>query len=239
MNAFQLSKINDKLQSAISSTLTVLTSEPWIHTTINMPVATLHAFFSIQMGLVQIIPEIHRSKFHTEVLTIAEDYLTWAPLVQSTLLLEDLHDMSKFQDIQTRFIKLVKESLVISEKPAGNRLSWTIDSFAINMPELASVIDQQNRDIKAALTIPLTTLFNQICGEMQENAQRKGYTITKEECLTVNGIREPKIYWISKAEARQIRDKRTTATIRPCWSSPSQSPKRLRLADSQTSDDML
>ena len=239
MNAFQLNKINEKLQSAIGSTFTVLTAEPWTPTTINLPVATLHAFFAIQTGLIETIPEIHRSKFHTEVLNLASEFLNWSPLLQTTLLLEDLHAMPKFTVIKEKFTTLVGDALVIGDKPAGNKLSWSIDCFAINVPELATTIAAQNQAIKLAITSPLHVLFNQIAGELQQNAQRKGFTVSREECLTVGGIREPKIYWISKKEARQIRDKHQTVRIRATWSSQSQSPKRLRLTDSQTSDEML
>ena len=239
MNAEQLNKINNQLESVVSSTLRVLMTDELDVTTVNLPVPTLHAFMSIVVGLVELIPDIHKSEYHRMLSKLAENYLDLSIQLENTLLLEDLYDIDSFKLFKTNFITHIDQSLVTGEKSFGVRNNASIAYYAMNLPELANQIQEQKRELDMVVRTPLATLFNQISGELQANAQRKGYTVTRAECITTNGIREPTVYWTSKITARQLRDSSINTLIRPGSTQSTQSPKRIRLSDSQYSDEML
>ena len=71
MNSEQLNRINSDLEAVVSSTLKVLMTDEIDPTTVNLPVPTLHAFMSIVMGLVELIPKMHKSQFHLKLANIA------------------------------------------------------------------------------------------------------------------------------------------------------------------------
>ena len=239
MNAEQINEINTKLESVVSSTLRVLMTDELDYTTVNLPVQTLHAFMSIVVGLVELLPQIHQSKYHTELVKVAASYLELSTQLENTLLLEDLYDIEGFKLFKTRFITLADQSLVSGDSSFGVRSNSSIAYHAMNLPELAAIIQDQKRELELVIRVPLANLFNQIAGEMQADAQRQGFTLSRVECITTNGIREPTVYWTTKPAARKIRDANVNALIRPGSTQSSQSPKRIRLSDSQFSDDMF
>ena len=239
MNSEQINAVNNHLESVVSSTLRVLMTNELDLNTVNLPVPTLHSFMSIVIGLVELLPTIHQSKYHTELTKVATEYLKLSIQLENTLLLEDLYDIESFKMFKTHFITLVDESLVTGESSFGIRSNSSIAYHALNLPELAKIIQEQKREVDVVIRTPLARLFNQIAGEMQTNAQRNGYTLSRIECVTTNGIKEPTVYWTTKPTARQIRNANANVLIRPGSTQSTQSPKRIRLSDSQLSNDMF
>ena len=239
MNAQQLNDINDQIQNTLSATLQVLKVNEIDPATVNFPVPTLHAFMSIIVGVVELIPSLHKTNFQESLANLAKMYLEISQLWDTNLLLEDLYDLDQFKSFRTQMLTLIDFGLVSGKTPFVNRASLSSIAFqASNLPELADIIAQQDRKLCQTVRTPLSKLFNQIAEKMQRHAQDKGCTLTREECITADAIRNPKIYWTTKVTARQIRDKTLQVHIRP-ESSQSQSPKRIRLSDSQLSSDML
>ena len=239
MNAEQLNAINTSLEDVVSSTLKVLMINELELTTVNLPVPTLHAFMSIVIGLTELLPELHRSGYHNKLVEVATSFLNLSIQLENTLLLEDLYDLETFKLFKTQFITLIDQSLVTGDSSYGTRSVSSIAFHATNLPELAKIIQDQKNELKTVIRTPLAKLFNQIAGEMQANAQRSGFTLSRIGCVTTNGIKEPTVYWITKPTARQIRNANANVLVRPSSTQSSQSPKRLRLSDSQYSDEML
>ena len=240
MNANQLNLINTRLQDVISPILNILHMDVWKPRTVNLPVQTLHAFMSIICGLVELIPAIHRSPFHLKIDQLAKEFLEWSALINAKLLLEDLKELKPFQEFKASFVTITNISLLAGENSFTSRFGISdLEYYAANLPEVATVIRQQMQDVDLIVQTPLQRLFEQIAAAMQENAQNKGYTMTRGDCIVSQGIVKPQIYWVEKETARQIRDGVVVAHVRPSLSDSSQSPKRQRLADSQVSDDMF
>jgi len=239
MNAEQINAITTNLEDVVSSTLKVLMINELDLTTVNLPVPTLHAFMSIVIGLIELLPELHRSTYHTKLVEIATSFLELSIQLENTLLLEDLYDLDAFKLFKTKFITLIDQSLVTGDSSFGTRSVSSIAFHATNLPELAKIVQDQKNELKMVVRTPLAKLFNQIASEMQANAQRSGFTLSRIECVTTNGIKEPTVYWTTKPTARQIRNANAKVLVRPSSTQSSQSPKRIRLSDSQYSDEML
>ena len=241
MNFDQINRISEHLQMVACATRTVLMTDDFQPTTVNLPIPTLHAYMSIVVGLVDILPTLHQSKFHEKFAKIANEFLNWTPLVNDLVLLEDLTGMARYKSLRGRLLDLFDESFVAgpAHRSHNTSLSGSIQFQATNLPELANVIRRQKYDISTAVRIPLEKLFDKVAKTLQEDGQAKGYTISRAECATSYGLREPRIYWASKELARRIRKRSLGSSASQDSTETSQSPKRIRLADSQTSNDMF
>ena len=243
MNAYQLNAINTKLQDVVSTTKTLLEIQQFDFSTVNLPVPTLHAFMSIVVGLVELIPEIHQSKYHLEINEIARQFLDLSIVLDNKLLLEDLYDLQQFKNFKANFMNLIKISLVSGENMQTSKISHhSINFQAMNLPELASIIQTQKSELNATIKTPLFKLFEQVADTMKNYAQKEGYTLSRMESVVSEGISKPTIYWTTKPMARKIREQNIAVRIRP--ESQSSQPesgesKRPRLTDSQTSEEML
>ena len=78
MNASQISAYNDRLEQAVEKIQSLLFVDKLKYNTINQPVPTLHAFMSIILATIDLIPEIHQSPYQHKLRNIAEKFLTYS-----------------------------------------------------------------------------------------------------------------------------------------------------------------
>ena len=205
MNSDMRQMIDQALEDTVSATLTLLTYVPNPYRTILLPIPTLRAFLARMIGLIECLPEIHRSKFHDELEKQATEFTIQILHLDDYAMLRYVRERADYREQAKKMLELFREANLIHELDDSfaemRRISWETNKY----PQLVAFARQQERQMDMAKEVPLDKLLEQINEAHEMIAKYQGHASQPDKII--RHLKYPEIHTTSGAKARSLCEK--------------------------------
>ena len=205
MNSDMRQMIDQALEDTISALLTLLTYVPNPYRTVLLPVPTLQAFLSRTIGLLECLPEIHKSTFHRQLEEISTEFSIQILPLDDYLMLRHLRERSEFQEQARRLLELFQSANLIHNLDDSwdemRKISWETNKY----PSLVEFAREQEKQMDIAKEAPLDKLLEKINEANNKIASYQGHRGERE--TIIRHLKYPEIHTTSGPKARSLFEK--------------------------------
>ena len=197
--------IDQALEDTISACMTLLTYIPNPYRTVLLPVPTLRAFLARMIGLIECLPEIHKSKFHTELEKLATDFSIQILHLDNYAMLRHIKERDDYKQQSRKMLELFQRANLIHDLDDScsqmRRIPWETKRY----PGLVAFAREQERQMDSAKEVPLDRLLKQINEAHEKIAEYQGHRGEREQLI--RHLKYPEIHITSGAKARSLFEK--------------------------------
>ena len=205
MNSDMRVMIESALEDTVSACMTLLTYIPNPYRTILLPIPTLRAFLARIIGLLECLPEIHKSKFHLELEKRATEFSLMILHIDDYAMLRHVKEREDYK-LQTKLmLELFQRANLIYELEDSwmemRKIPWETNKY----PGLVAIAREQEKRVDQAKEVPLDRLLEQINRAHDQIAHYQGHRGEKEQI--VRRLKYPEIHITAGAKARSLYEK--------------------------------